>query len=71
MLEKSGVGEVLRCELAEEGQDVLADEYPDEYVQLADVDQEFTLCQVELDRSLSLSDSSRSIVVRFSQTRDG
>lgn len=67
MLEKSGVGDVLRCELAEDGQEVFAEEYPEEYVQLADVDHEFVLCQVELDRSVS----SRSIVVRFSHTRVG
>ena len=65
MLEKSGVGEVLRCELADDGQDVFAEEYPEEYAQLVEVDHEFVLCQV--DRSVS----SRSIVVRFSHTPDG
>lgn len=78
MLEKSGVGEVLRCEFAEDGQDVLAEEYPEEYVQLAEVDHEFALCQLELVRRCSLWNtdlgdprSDSSIVVKFSQTRVG
>lgn len=31
-VEKSGVGDVLRCEFADEGQEVFADEYPDDMV---------------------------------------
>ena len=77
ILEKSGVGDVLRCELAEEGQDVFAEEYPDEYVQLAVVAHEFALCQLEVDRRCSLYTdlgdprSGLSMVVKFSQTRVG
>ena len=48
--EKSGGGELLRCELAEEGQDVFAEEYPEEYEQLAEVDHEFVLGQIELPK---------------------
>lgn len=50
MSEKSGVGELLRCELAEEGQDVFAEEYPEEYEQLTEVDHEFVLGQMELPK---------------------
>lgn len=57
---------------------MFAEEYPDEYVQLADVDHELALCQLEVVKSSSLSSDlgnsrsdSTSIVVKFSQTRVG
>lgn len=50
MFEKSGVGEELRCEFADDGQEAGIDEYPDEEVKevIADclLDQEYVLFHV-------------------------